>query len=262
MRKHMPRENRQADPGKRPRRAAPAKHTRITRDLLAQIRSGRYQAGDLLPSEPELCRRFEVSRHTVRIALRTLYEKGLIVSQQGRGSVVQASATEPRYTFACDSLADLTQYASTTTRHLLRTERIQADAGLAEWLGSDPGYFWWRLHTIRRHGRGDVIASSTIHVPDAFADAVRELAHSALPLFALMADRYGHTIAQVRQKISVATATAVEALDLDCETGAPLLCVERRFFDERGGLLEVSRSVHPPDAFQYEMTVRQVIGKA
>jgi hypothetical protein len=38
------------------------------------------------------------------------------------------------------------------------------------------------------------------------------------------------------------------------------MCVERRFIDERGGLLEVSRSVHPAQGFRYETSLRRVIG--
>ena len=90
---------------------------------------------------------------------------------------------------------------------------------------------------------------------------MRELKKSPLPLFALMEARYGHHIAQIRQTFSVVAATAEEAADLGLEPGAAVMCVERRFVDERGGLLEVSRSVHPPGAFRYEFTVRQMLGQ-
>lgn len=245
----------------RTRRTGASKHSTVAAKLLDQIRTGRYKPGTLLPSESKLCRQFGVSRHTIRVALRSLYEKGLILSQQGRGSVVQATAAEPRYAFACNSVADLLQYAAATPRKLVQAVRLQADVRLAKWLGCEPGYFWWEIHTCRlQKDGGAVIASSKIYVPDAFAEAVRELARSPLPLFALIEDKYGHHIAQVRQNFSGAAASKEEAADLALEPGAPVMCVERRFFDERGGLLEVSRSVHPPEAFHYEITVRQIVG--
>jgi DNA-binding GntR family transcriptional regulator len=238
-----------------------AKHSLVSAKLLEQIRAGRYLPGDLLPSEPELCRRHRVSRQTVRVALRSLYEKGLIRSHQGRGSVVQAAAVDPRYAFACDSIADLLQFAAATPRKLLDVARIEADEALARWLDTEPGAFWWRVHTCRLEKRGGPsIASSLIYVPDAYAGAVRALSRSPLPLFALMEKRYGHQIAQVKQSFSVARASADEARDLGLEPGASVMCVERRYTDDRGQLLEVSRNVHPPDAFQYEMTVRRIIG--
>ena len=90
------------------------KYSAIASKLIGQIRNGEYRAGDLLPSEPELSRQFRVSHHTIRAALRSPYEKGLIVSQRGRGSIVQATSIEPRYSSACDSIEDVLLRAATT----------------------------------------------------------------------------------------------------------------------------------------------------
>ena len=241
------------------RRGSPAKHRKVTASLLAAIRAGRYRPGDLLPSEPELSRRYGVSRHTVRIALRALNEQGLILSRQGRGSEVQAVAIAPRYNYACDSIADLLQYAQATPRRLLDTRRIRLDVALAAWLGSA----WWELHTCRLRGRGGaVIASSRIYLPLRYARAVRAAARSALPLFALLEREHAVAIAQVRQSFAGGTASPAEATDLGIAPGAAVMCVERRFFDPTGRLVEASRSVHPPADFRYEMTVRQVLARA
>ena len=52
------------------------------------ISSGLLKPGDQLPSESELCRHFEISRSTVRQALKELEEQGLILRRQGLGSFV------------------------------------------------------------------------------------------------------------------------------------------------------------------------------
>jgi DNA-binding FadR family transcriptional regulator len=53
--------------------------------ILEAIASGRLRPGDRLPSEVEQARGFRVSRATVREALRSLAEVGLISKVQGRG---------------------------------------------------------------------------------------------------------------------------------------------------------------------------------
>ncbi|MGR8919876.1 MAG: GntR family transcriptional regulator [Gammaproteobacteria bacterium] len=238
------------------------KYSAVAAALADQIRAGKYAPGDLLPSETALTRDFGVSRHTVRTALRSLYEQGLIVSQRGRGSIVQAASFTPRYSQACDSIEDILQYAAATPRRVAERRRIVADDALAEWLGCAAGYPWWEVHTSReREPGGPVVASSLIWVPDEFADAVAALECSTEPLFQIVERLHGCTFAQIRQSVSVARAGPRECNDLGLEPDSPVMCVERRFFDERGGLLEVSRSVHPPATFHYETTLRRVIGR-
>ena len=56
--------------------------------LMDEIGKGAYSVGAALPTERELCERFEVSRHTTRDALKVLEQKGLIKRRQGSGSTV------------------------------------------------------------------------------------------------------------------------------------------------------------------------------
>ncbi len=242
-------------------KSAVPKYSAVASALVERIRAGTYRPGDLLDSETALTHQFGVSRHTVRAALRSLYEKGLIVSQRGRGTVVQKAAVHPRYTYACDSFEDVLQYAATTPRDLLGRRRVVVDEARAEWLGCAAGYPWWVIHTLRRREAGGaVLASSLIWVPEAFGAAVDDIEHTDEPLFLAIERRFGCNFAQIRQAITVTAADAQEAADLGLEPGAPVMCVERRFIDERGGLLEVSRSVHPSESFRYETSLRRVIG--
>src|SRR3972149_5671087 len=56
--------------------------------LQEQIQRGAWKPGALVPGEPDLCRQFGVSRTTVRQALAELTHVGLVVREQGRGTVV------------------------------------------------------------------------------------------------------------------------------------------------------------------------------
>ena len=237
------------------------KYAVLAAQLAAAIREGTYAPGDLLPSESELTQRFGVSRHTVRSALRSLFEKGLIISQRGRGSIVQSIPSAPRYTQAWDSIEDILQYAHKTPREILDSKQIIVDIALGKWLGCSPDYPWWEIATRRQsEPGGPIIASSKIWVPDNFGDAVAKLTHSSEPLFMLIEREYGCTFAEIRQTISIAEADAREARDLNIQTGTSVMCVVRRFTDERGGVLEVSRTVHPVENFRYETSLRRVIG--
>lgn len=76
-----------------------AKPTKVFQDVVAQIEeailTGRIKTGQTLPSERELKSTFQISRGTLREALRVLEQKGLIEIRLGvgGGSVVRAVDT-------------------------------------------------------------------------------------------------------------------------------------------------------------------------
>ena len=63
----------------------------VVEDLVTAIVTEVYPAGSALPPENVLCDMFEVSRTVIREATTAMTEKGLVVSQQGRGTIVQES---------------------------------------------------------------------------------------------------------------------------------------------------------------------------
>lgn len=58
---------------------------RISDELLRGILSGAYAGAEYLPSEGELCDVYRVSRATIREAVRSLVERGIVDRQHGRG---------------------------------------------------------------------------------------------------------------------------------------------------------------------------------
>jgi len=61
---------------------------RIKETLRSEIAAGVWRAGEKVPPEPELMRRFGVSRITVSQALRDLAVEGLLVRRRGKGTFV------------------------------------------------------------------------------------------------------------------------------------------------------------------------------
>lgn len=72
----------------------PRLYEEVAKQLQGMIGDGRLRPGDHLPPERELVRRFEVSRGSVRDAIRTLEVMGLVRSRQGEGTVVQSLSAD------------------------------------------------------------------------------------------------------------------------------------------------------------------------
>src|SRR5215510_7143472 len=75
-----------------------SKKTRLYETIVAQlgqlIQEGKLCPGDRLPPERELAARLQVSRASVREALRSLELQGLLSSRQGSGTFIAAVSQE------------------------------------------------------------------------------------------------------------------------------------------------------------------------
>ena len=238
--------------------ASVTKHALVSQALSGEIRGGKYQIGDRLPSEAQLSERFGVSRHTVRAALRTLNQQGLVSSQQGIGTQVQETRLLSRYSHSFSSAEDLLQYATTTRVQVIDRKEIALGADLAARFGCKAGEHWWRIRTVRFEPSGRaVVAYSEIHIPLAFGTVLDETARSRQPIFALIERRFHQTIVEIQQDIAVITAMQPdESSHLKVPPKSPGMEITRRYLGRNGRVLEVARSVHPSEVFKYSMRVQ------
>lgn len=111
----------------------------IAETLEQEIRSGVWPGGERLPTESALAGRFTVNRHTVRRALGVLQQRGLVDTEQGRGSFVRHPLLDypiSRYTRFHDIIRR--QHAQPAGEDLC-SRSITADAELARLLGLPHG---------------------------------------------------------------------------------------------------------------------------
>jgi GntR family transcriptional regulator len=71
-------------------------YLQIADDLRRQIKVGRYQPGDRLPSLPAMSATYRSAAETVRRALGRLRDEGLVATQSTRGTFVLRTSPEPR----------------------------------------------------------------------------------------------------------------------------------------------------------------------
>ena len=132
--------------------AAP-RHAGIARDLRDAIAAGSLPVGAVLPTELELCARYGVSRHTVRIAIADLAEAGLVTRRKRFGTVVQAIRPNRSYRQTVASVDDLVQYGADHVRSVRHARLVTASPTLAQDLACPAGTKWFCVSSLR-YGRG------------------------------------------------------------------------------------------------------------
>ena len=107
---------------------AAIKQKRVYEDIVGQVQAliqdGLLKPGDRLPSERELAERFQVSRSSLREAIRALELQGLVVSRPGAGTFVSTESVETILSIIEGSINGSSEYLADIfeVRHLLEPQ--------------------------------------------------------------------------------------------------------------------------------------------
>jgi DNA-binding GntR family transcriptional regulator len=226
--------------------------------LRHEIISETLPVGKKLPTEDELTRRFGVSRHTIRVALRELKEQGLIRSKQGAGSTVLRRSQPVRYTSSVSSLEELLQYATEIRYEVAKSGMIVADRQLSARIGGAVGQRWLRLQGIRtRTAKDEVVCWTEVFVHAQYAGVGLMIGHKSGSIFSFIEEMYGVRVGEVDQVMRVVPMPKEVCPDLGCKVGSMAVEIRRSYKLESGELVEVAFTLHPADRFKYELVLRR-----
>ena len=232
----------------------------IANELETRIASGDYAVGALLPSEQQLAKQFGVSLITVRGAMRTLIDKGLVARQPGKGTVVRRQAV--RSVWELGWLGELITSVLTSRLELVFKGFRKPPAWAAAKLGVQRTV---RLHTMRtvRHavGRADEpFMMSDIYHPATIAACLEDVDFESPSVGAKLViltveEKCGITVAGVRQTMTAELADAESARLLRVDPGHPLLVVMRDYVDAFGRPMQIGLSKYRTDHYEYILNI-------
>ncbi|MGW2032395.1 GntR family transcriptional regulator [Streptomyces sp. NPDC001356] len=226
----------------------------LARHLEAAIQRGALVPGDLLGNEVDLSVRLGLSRPTVRQAIQSLVDKGLLVRRRGVGTQVVHS--QVRRPLELSSLYDdLESAGQGPTTRVLRNERIAAPADVAAALGLPEGAEVVVLERLRStHGRP--VAFLRNHLPASLLEPGTVRLEST-GLYRLLRAA-GIVLHSARQSIGARAASAEEGDLLQEPEGAALLTMRRTAYDDAGRPVEHGSHVYRASryAFDFQLLVR------
>jgi GntR family transcriptional regulator, histidine utilization repressor len=227
---------------------AAAPYSRVKQHLKDGLASGRWNPGELMPSEAELTAQFGVSRMTVNRALRELQSEGLVQRVQGVGTF----AAQLHPVSSTLTIRDLhEEIEARGHRHhvdvqFVREER--AGAALASQLGLPEGARVY--HSMMVHfDNGVPLQCEDRYVnPDRAPDYLQVDFSRTTPTQHLLAVA---PLWEAQFTIEAGIPTAQEAKLLGIGAGDPCLVVVRRTMS-RGSTVTLVRLVHPGARYRIE----------
>ncbi|WP_410592209.1 GntR family transcriptional regulator [Amycolatopsis sp. lyj-23] len=223
----------------------------VSRQLHAAIEDGRLPAGSRLGNEVDLAASLRLSRPTIRQAIQTLVNQGLLVRRRGVGTqVVRTKVARPlRLSSLFDDLAGLGGHPGTAVL-LNRVEDAGPD--VAELLEA-PGLTQVRRLKRLRSADGEPLALMNNYLPEGVLDpADDELRERGL--YQLLRSA-GVRLHAAEQNIGARLATEEDAELLREEPGAALLTMQRTTYDDSGRVVEYGWHVYRASRYTFNLSL-------
>jgi GntR family transcriptional regulator len=215
-------------------------------DLIrAGIESGAFPPRSTLPPEREMSLEPGISRITVRKAISSLVEDGLLVRHQGSGTFVTARI-DKQFGRLSSFSEDMAAKGRVVSSRWLEQVRATITAKEALVLGlslSAPVYRFRRV----RCADGEPLALEVATIPD-FALPVETAVESSL--YAAL-EQYGHRPVRAMQRLRAVLFDKREADLIGVEAGSPALYISRRGYNSKGQMVEYTKSWYRGDSYDF-----------
>ncbi|MBO32527.1 MAG: hypothetical protein CMM74_06055 [Rhodospirillaceae bacterium] len=227
--------------------------------LRESIINGAYIAGELLPTEDELCRQFGVSTTTIKSALKELVNDGMVSRQQGRGTFVTDQVVQSRsWSKVIRLIEQVTAIGEATGIGERDSVVIEPDKNLRQIFGLSAEGRLWRDRHIRLLA-GKPLGRITALVPADIAENFVSVGAEDQPVL-LKIEGAGVEVAKADQSVGATIADPVLAHQLKIEPGAAIVRLHRRVMDVSGRVVEDLTALYRADYYEYRTELRRYSG--
>ncbi|MDF7639334.1 GntR family transcriptional regulator [Lactobacillus sp. ESL0791] len=219
-------------------------HNQIKRDIENHV----YRVGSRIPAERQLAVKFGVSRMTLRQAIKTLEDEGILERRLGSGTYVASQKVQEKMS-GIMSFTEITQANGQTPSSKLISYKVgQPSLSEKERLNLAGDAEVLRMERIR-YADNVPICYEVVTIPHELIAKLSKADISAHLYRTLEA--HGYQVGQVTEHISAAIANEQDARLLDVKKGEPLITRLQVTDLSTGQPFEYTRASYVADRFEF-----------
>ena len=225
-------------------------YVQIAESLLERIRAGELAPEERLPSERELSKSLNVSRMTLRAALRELDNKGLLVRRAGDGTYVAKPKIERQAAKLVPFTENMRSRGYQASARLIVFEQRYAKVSIASNLKipvSAPVYYFQRLRLINN----EPVLLEKCTMPIYRFPNLEKHDLEKRSVYEIAETEYEIVPHHSEQSLEAVSATEFEADFLGIDPGTPLMMERRLAFDKDNHPIEYGQDLFRGDRFRF-----------
>ena len=223
----------------------------LAEELRKKIENGEWPLHTLIPSETELCKKYGVSRGTVRQAILELTRDGLVYRKPGQGTfVAKLGVIQPVSRFYSFS-HDMEEKGLKPSLWVIQKKKICPNGVIRKAMELNTGEKVYKIVRVRLASEEPALVDTSYLVEEMFPELEKEDLVN-IPLYELIMRKYRVKISRVRETFEPILMNKVDARKLDVPVGSLALLVKRIAYTGNR-IFEFRRSIIRGDKCNYSV---------
>jgi len=223
-----------------------------------KIKEKDWKPGDIIPSEKELQKQFEVSRITVRQAVKELENEGLVKKKQGKGTYVSFPKLSHELPNLTSFTEDIESKGLNPESKIISIEKL-IDSEIAEKIGANSKTVFLNVKRLR------LINGEAVGIHDCYLDtnildqkAVVEIKNmdNETSLYDII-EKYNITISHADETLEGGISDPYVSKLLGIKKDFPLLILERITFTDNNEAFEFVKMHYRADKYKYSIRLNR-----
>ncbi len=225
-------------------------------ELIHQIKEGEFSKLDMLPTENELCIRYNVSRVTIRKTLNELKKESYIYSRAGFGTRINHRRDDlSAFTQVESFSSEMKEYGTNVVTFRSTLTISYADESLSKVMKCPVGTKLFNLKRVRGNEKGPIVYSDTwLNLPFDLP-STHEFLYGSLYQYLISKGLY---FARFEETLSAGRSDAQIQVLLNQDEQGIALKRTRKGYDSKENLVEVTYDFYNPELYSYEVEVSSI----
>ncbi|MDR3595999.1 GntR family transcriptional regulator [Clostridium sp.] len=223
-------------------------------NILIEKIENHMKENDKLDSEREICKKYGLSRTTVREALDELEKNKYIYKVQGKGNFISPRVVEQDLIKVSSFTEEMKKHGKNPTSKLLNFEVIEANDNISKRLQIEENELAFKLSRIRIADDIPMIYEITYLPYERFKGLTKEMIEEN-PLYEIFRNSFDTYITSAEEIIESVLINKLESVYLEVPQGQAGLRFERVAY-EKMDIIEYTITIARGDKFRYRVCLK------
>src|SRR6056297_1517898 len=224
--------------------------------IIDKIENRELTENDKLPTEKELCDRYNISRATVRQALKELENDDYIYKIQGKGTFVSPKRYQQDLLKFYSFTDEMKKLSKTPTSKVLEFDITPPNKKIAKTLSINQNDKVYRFTRLRLADDEPMMLETTYIPYDLFEGITKEDLENR-PLYTILIEEFNTSFSKAEEIFRPTLMEHDESEKLNYIEGGPAILLERITYNSDEKIIEYTKSVARGDKFKYHVVLEK-----